>query len=182
MKHLVRDCVRREIWTRDLSSAKQECNPLYRNLVNVKILLSNDTFLSYALHKSHKGVSVSCYFMLCIFKKIPRFLQKIEFAVPIGVASVVSVEAQGKNLIRAGSIPDTSEKRKHFRRSIEILAYKRIIMIHIVTSFISSYVYPQLFIDTHIIIAIIIIIIICSSSNKSSSSSRSSSSCCWCCR
>jgi len=50
--------------------------------------------------------------MLCILKKVQRFLQKTEFAVPIGVASVVSVEAQGKTLIRAGSIPDISEKQE----------------------------------------------------------------------
>jgi hypothetical protein len=46
-------------------------------------------------------------------------------------------------------------------------------MIHKATSFISPYVYPQLFTDIDIII--IIIIIICSSNSGSSSSSSSSS-------
>ena len=63
--------------------------------------------------RAYQLVATSCF---CISKKIPEFLQKTELSVPTGIASVVSVEAQREDLIRAGNISDTSEKREALSR------------------------------------------------------------------
>lgn len=66
--------------------------------------------MHYTNHmRGYQLVANLCFY---IFKKIPHFLQETESAVPTGLASLVSVEAQRKNLIRASSISDKSKKRE----------------------------------------------------------------------